>query len=111
VISDAHRPGERDRCGPARRCLAAMPHALRPKSAEPGPEIGPALGGHAPAGRLRTTRHRRRPGPDEARPGRIGGQVPQGRSPLGRRSARPAGVHGVPARAGGRSGPTTRRND
>lgn len=71
------RPGQRDRRHPARCELAAMPHPLRSRFAEPGPQVGPALGHHPAADRLRTTRHRRREGPDAARPGRSGGQVPQ----------------------------------
>ncbi len=43
----AYRPGERDRCGPARSFLAALSNPLRPKCAEPGSEIRPALGGEA----------------------------------------------------------------
>ncbi len=40
------RPGGRDRRGPARRLLAALPHPLRKNLAEPGAEVGPALRAH-----------------------------------------------------------------
>ncbi|GAB2769422.1 hypothetical protein GCM10027072_80280 [Streptomyces bullii] len=71
----------------ARLIVAAMPDPLRPQSAQPGPQVGPALGGHTAADHLRTARHRRRGGPDAARPGRAGSEVPQSSSPLGRRPA------------------------
>ncbi len=82
-----HRPGRRDRRGPARRVLAAVPHPLRAQPAEPGPEVRPAVGGDPAADRLRAARRRRCSRPDAARPGRSGGEVPQGCRPPRRRPA------------------------
>lgn len=93
----AHRPGDRDRRGPAGCLAAAMPHPLRPTFAEPGSEVCSAVGGDPAADCLRTARHQCRESSDAARAGRVGGQAPQSSGPLGHRPARSSGVHRVPA--------------
>jgi hypothetical protein len=62
---------------PSPRPERARGHPHRPLPAEPGAQVGPAVGGHTAADRLRTTRHRRREGPDAARARRSGGKVPK----------------------------------
>src|SRR5258708_5677992 len=90
------RAAGRDRRGPARRVLAAVPCALLPEPGHEGAQVRAAVGVHPGPHHLRAAR--RGLGSSSARPGSIpaGGEVPGRRHPPRRGTRGHPGVHCVP---------------